>query len=322
MPIMFVHGRAQQSRDPAALHAAWKDSLLIHGASRAGVVFPPSLNSFFPYYGDQLNQWVEKERKQSRSDDEAFRFLQVNESETAYHELAGELAEIISVRARASGIAATDLATKRKRRGGDDALRRDEDGTRSLKSILGAVHSVAPLASELALAVLKDVAIYLSNDAAYRAVQNIVKDRYREFISASQETGEPRVVVAHSLGSVVALEFLANIEESIDLFLTVGSPLGLDGIRRRLRCRPFWPSQVKQWVNASDSRDIVAISPALGRQNLFSGDYKANKNARCDVLNLTDVDNTTDNHHSITGYLDDPGIARTISQCLLKGDRS
>lgn len=77
----------------------------------------------------------------------------------------------------------------------------------------------------------------------------------------------PRILIAHSLGSVVAYEALwADQSVPVELFLTLGSPLGMPdvffdrlepGVSRR-------PPNVGRWVNIADPGDLVAIPMRLG----------------------------------------------------------
>ena len=82
-------------------------------------------------------------------------------------------------------------------------------------------------------------------------------------------TADTRVVVAHSLGSVVAYEYLAaHPDKRVDLLVTLGSPLGLRTIvYDRLSARGF-PSSVDRWVNVVDRDDLVAcewdLDPVFG----------------------------------------------------------
>ena len=78
--------------------------------------------------------------------------------------------------------------------------------------------------------------------------------------------GDVRVVIAHSLGSVVAWETLARCGMSLPLLVTVGSPLGIRGaIYDRLKpTPPCWPGGVQAWTNLSAPNDIVATPQELG----------------------------------------------------------
>ncbi|MFI6067094.1 hypothetical protein ACIA47_17825 [Micromonospora sp. NPDC051227] len=77
----------------------------------------------------------------------------------------------------------------------------------------------------------------------------------------------PHVLVAHSLGSVVAFETLcANPELGVDLLITLGSPLGLPNVVFHKIQPPLVrrPPQVRRWVNIADIGDFVAAPPRLG----------------------------------------------------------
>jgi hypothetical protein len=84
---------------------------------------------------------------------------------------------------------------------------------------------------------------------------------------------ETRVIIAHSLGTVVAWEALQRRTErpNIRLFVTLGSPLGLRNvIYDLLTPQPqTFPPKVERWVNIADRDDMVAADPNLGP--LFPG---------------------------------------------------
>jgi len=82
---------------------------------------------------------------------------------------------------------------------------------------------------------------------------------------------DTRVIVAHSLGSVVAYEALcAHPRWPVRALVTVGSPLGIRNlIFDRLLPVPIpagdgdlrgvWPGAVREWTNIADTGDIVAL---------------------------------------------------------------
>jgi hypothetical protein len=85
-----------------------------------------------------------------------------------------------------------------------------------------------------------------------------------------------RVLVGHSLGSVVAYEALcAHPEWPIRALVTLGSPLGVANlIFDRLDPRPVdgrgrWPGGVAGWANIADRGDVVALVKELGSR--FTG---------------------------------------------------
>ncbi|MEU6143996.1 hypothetical protein ABZ848_27045 [Streptomyces sp. NPDC047081] len=83
-------------------------------------------------------------------------------------------------------------------------------------------------------------------------------------------TDRTEVIVAHSLGTVVAYEALCAHPELPDLTLiTLGSPLAVRGlILDRLVPAPHgglgrWPAPVKRWTNLADQGDVVALAKEL-----------------------------------------------------------
>ena len=104
-----------------------------------------------------------------------------------------------------------------------------------------------------------EVARYLASDAAPARAQA------REQVATTIAERQARVVIAHSLGTVVAYETLhAHPDLEVDLLVTLGSPLALpDAIFRRLQPQPAptgsRPANVRRWVNISDYGDPVAI---------------------------------------------------------------
>ncbi|MGW7552273.1 hypothetical protein [Streptomyces rimosus] len=97
------------------------------------------------------------------------------------------------------------------------------------------------------------------------AVREGVQQRMSTLVSEST-----RVIVAHSLGSVVAYEALCSRPDWRDIVLvTLGSPLAVRNlIFDRLRPTPTdgrarWPSPVRQWTNVADRGDVVALVKTL-----------------------------------------------------------
>jgi hypothetical protein len=76
---------------------------------------------------------------------------------------------------------------------------------------------------------------------------------------------ETKVLIGHSLGSVVAYEAAHRMGQPLPLLLTLGSPLGLQTIvYQRLRPQPpGFPPNVRRWVNVADRDDFIAVAPDL-----------------------------------------------------------
>lgn len=86
---------------------------------------------------------------------------------------------------------------------------------------------------------------------------------------ANEISSHTRIVIGHSLGSIVAYEALcAHSEWKVHTLVTLGSPLGIPNlIFDELTPKPkdgrgAWPN-VKKWINIADSGDIVALEKKL-----------------------------------------------------------
>ena len=76
---------------------------------------------------------------------------------------------------------------------------------------------------------------------------------------------DTRVLIGHSLGSVVAYEAAHQLDQPLPLLVTLGSPLGLRSIvYERLRPQPpGFPAHVARWVNLAGRDDFIAAEPKL-----------------------------------------------------------
>jgi hypothetical protein len=87
---------------------------------------------------------------------------------------------------------------------------------------------------------------------------------------AAEVTPATRVVIGHSLGSVVAYEYCCRRKpEGVELLVTLGCPLGIPRlIFDRLNPLPVhgrgvWPDPALRWVNVADPNDVVALRKRL-----------------------------------------------------------
>jgi hypothetical protein len=117
---------------------------------------------------------------------------------------------------------------------------------------------------------LKQVSGYLHDPV----LKQQIRDRVVEAVSE-----DTRVLIGHSLGSIVCYEVLCEHPEwPIEIFITLGSPLGIQTlIFDRLDPAPkdgigYWPGSVKNWVNISDKDDVVALEKLL--DPLFQGNVQ------------------------------------------------
>ena len=144
----------------------------------------------------------------------------------------------------------------------------------------------------------RDVFLYTTRADVREEIDQIV---------ASSLTEQPTVMVGHSLGSVVAYSVLRSDSRSlrVPLYLTLGCPLGIRAIRDQFRPLQY-PLPVKEWFNAFDTHDIVALHPL----------DRANFPVAPEIENYAAVKNSTGNRHGIVGYLDDSRVAQRLLDAL------
>ena len=112
-------------------------------------------------------------------------------------------------------------------------------------------------------------------------------------------------------GSIVAYRVLSpggGIACPVDSLITVGSPLGISAVRSELEPIEH-PTNVANWFNAYDERDVIALNP------LDDQSFPVSRK----VVNFGGVDNDSDNYHKIAGYLSDPTVATWIVGALRHG---
>lgn len=99
----------------------------------------------------------------------------------------------------------------------------------------------------------------------HRATQRAVHERV---ISAIGHRTRPVVLVAHSLGSVVAVDVLHEHDVRVDLLLTLGSPIGVDtdwcADWERLECFPR--DRIGGWANVINTRDLIPWNRPVARR--------------------------------------------------------
>lgn len=120
-------------------------------------------------------------------------------------------------------------------------------------------------------------------------------------------TPRTRVLVGHSLGSVVAYELLCTAspgEIPPVALVTLGSPLGLRRLVHDRLPRPgAWPDGAASWTNIADAADVVAVVEDL--RPLYGG-------------RITQIRVHNGAHaHDMAPYLTDAATGRAIAEGLV-----
>jgi hypothetical protein len=140
-------------------------------------------------------------------------------------------------------------------------LRTPQTVQRALNA-LSASAFFAGMAEPMLVGSLKQVRRYFDDPQ----LRNAARSRVARAVSA-----ETRVIVGHSLGSVVGYEALcAHPDWPVRTFISLGSPLGIRNLLfDRLDPPPrggtgATPAAVRTWVNIADRGDVVALVKTLG----------------------------------------------------------
>lgn len=287
--VVAVHGIAQQYSGPASMHAAWFPALH-DGLAGIGLPIGPE-DVTCAFYGDVF-RGPARVLGGAGPTPAAGHVAEGLEQELLFAwwaEAARVDRAVVPPDARTLGI-----------------------GGRQVQAALRALSSsrfFAGLAEHLLIFALKQVRSYLTDPGVRSAVQARVVARVGP---------ETRVLVAHSLGSVVAYEALcAHSEWSVHALVTLGSPLGIRNlIFDRLVPAPDpgcadsgrrgrWPGATVHWTNIADESDVVALVKDL--RPLF-GDR-----VRCILVDCGA------RAHEAVRYLTAPSTGRAIAAGLHDG---
>jgi hypothetical protein len=275
-PIIAVHGISQQTSGSKVIHSEWWPALC-SGLELDGYYdLQDESKLVCPFYGHFF-------RKHSKSAIIATEQLEDDIELQAYEK---ELLKLLLSGANAS------RADKISRSFQEDDLSVESlDGvTESFQDLLrklskfGCLVNLAQGIPELIGHDLKQVGLYLNDEMRTDIRETVIKH--------IQE--DTKVVIGHSLGSVVAYEALCEHPGNVVSFISIGSPLGIEKlIFNKLKPSPIngkgkWPGKIKYWTNLAEKDDIVALEKQL---NPLFGD-EARKLKVIDI----EVDNSFDAH--------------------------
>jgi len=148
-------------------------------------------------------------------------------------------------------------------------IARDAGLTEVIESVAGP-DGLAAISKAVGEQTLRQTINQLGRYFADDELRGVVQDRLAAVIDA-----DTRVVIAHSMGTVVAYETLcAHPDWPVETLITIGSPLGGDYVFGHLRPTPeegqgHWPGSVNSWVNVASVGDLACAEPHLAR--CFSG---------------------------------------------------
>jgi hypothetical protein len=178
------------------------------------------------------------------------------------------------------------------------------------------------LASERMELHLRDLRRYERNRDG---IADQIRQRLKVPLLAASGSQRPVLLIAHSMGSVIAYEALWELSHNhgnpaeIDLLLTLGSPLGQRFMQKRIRGhdkvgRQRYPANIKYWHNLTAVGDLTAIDPWLANDFAEMVELEIVDGIEDErVLNYFRLDGKL-NVHAEYGYLSNEKTAHTISK--------
>jgi hypothetical protein len=160
-----------------------------------------------------------------------------------------------------------------------------------------------------------------------------IRARLRGAIEEAWTDGAHVLLIGHSLGSMIAYDTLWDLSHDeppahgrVDLFVTMGSPLATNFVRRRLRGREEsgaarYPTNIGRWVNLAALGDTTALHARLAphfREMVDLGLVES-------IDDYVDLDNFFHadfgvNVHEAYGYLAQPKVGELVGDWV--SDRS
>jgi hypothetical protein len=293
--LVFVHGRGQEFQDPAVLVRAWRAGLAA-GLIKAGMAPLTDAPVVFPYYANLLYQIT----AQVAQDPVQLEVL------PAGPDAAGPLHPYLPEEAgRLERGLLADLAAAAGQPAEDGEAGGEEEEAFGLDRVLswGAARDTLTWLAQhtrvdqaVITDYLRDVAVYLTR----------ARPQVLDLVRKAMPAAGPVVLVTHSLGTVVARDLLddAKLRERTLMWVTAGSPLGLDAVQKNL-LTPGIHNPGVTWLTAYDVHDIVALGHPLGP-------------AWGPRLRNVQVDNG-DSPHSIERYLGHPEVAGPVGTAFKQG---
>lgn len=301
--IILVHGRSWKPKQ-ADLEPIWTEAL------RAGIERdnPHKLAAFdqaklsFVYYGNLSNKLLKSKGK-----------TQPPSSVAARKKALEQLKQVSS-----NGF--TKAAYKKIP--GKESFK--EGIADTLAPILGFFHLTDNLVEQVA----PDMRDYWNHDSDFGSAS---RGRMTPHLKEAFDNDDSICVIGHSLGTMICYDTLWKFSRSydfaeynkkkIDLFISTGSPLGDETVKRNLKGADAdnerkYPSNIKNWLN------IAAEDDYISHDQKIAGDFRKMKKYGLvkditdkRIYNLSYPGGKSNPHHS-SGYLIHPATAKAVSDWL------
>lgn len=285
MNLVLIHGRDQQGKDKDKLKQLWVDTLS-KGLAKNNLSLPPDINIIFPFYGDVLDSLTRG----------------LGQPLDGVTTMGAENSELLSFEFEMLTELAANAAVSQ-----EQILTFSPSTTEMgplnwpiVQAIMKALDAHTGMGEYTIKKFTADVYAYLNYPGVRMAINTLITEELQD---------GPTVVVAHSLGTIIGYNILHECQLEVRGYVTLGSPLGLRAVTKRLSKPLKRPQCIKgSWYNAYDDGDFVALNPL----------DTIHFNISPKIINSAHVKNHTENQHGIEGYLDDAKVAKQIYDALTK----
>lgn len=295
MKLILVHGIHQENKDPDQLKEAWMAAIEKGSNKLRGTWGISEDNIIMPYYGDKLARDTFQITGKVRHDS----FRPTSPFAVPEEVIADE--EFLNFSAAAmlemnEAYKSSKLHSEKSSKG--EQFRGKSIHKKSLKFAARVVQWLSPLDGKIALRKLAQAHTYLTNVDVQNAVNEILHPHL--------EGDEEKIVVAHSLGTIVSYDIMLQLHKmdklhNVRQFITLGSPLSLKIVMDKFKDRSEPISAITKWINGTDKEDFIALG------NDVDGDHY-----QMPIENILDIDNGNDDPHSIERYLEHTDISNRI----------
>lgn len=293
MRIVFIHGMNQQNYNATTLKQYWL-ALFQTGLNNAHIDLDVNLLDIsLPFYGDlltkhqlknslDLNTFLPKSWERIRL---PFHLIQ---NSTIVNEPHPNISALPTFNPNQSPSMSQRLSLV-------SALSKDH----VLKELIIFLSHYPKLHLSLIQKFLIETYLYLENEEFMHEVD--------QRITQHLQPNENHIIVAHSLGTVIAYNLLHRIRDfRIQTLITLGSPLAYKVIQDKLPIPISRPKQLKgDWINVYSSDDYLTAFPLL----------KAPFDFHPAIINLP-IHTPVSTPHKIAGYLEHPLVIQSITNAL------
>lgn len=210
---------------------------------------------------------------------------------------------------RAIGKARAQMDAVGQPQGVGNLVRRTIDAATTLLSVVPLRRAGQWATPRLMVGELAQVARYLARGEP--DIDGLTLDqRIRARLVQALDGVESAVVVAHSLGTVVALESLHECSVPVPMLVTLGSPIAMRTVvlPRLVPHPPFTPERVSRWLNFWDRDDVIAARPILEADVRSNASHVRVESSRVDSDGVW--------VHSASKYLSSPAVGGPVAEAL------